>query len=337
MRLLSLYAGTFAVAAACAPVAAATTTYPVTIQNCGRQVTIAAEPQRAVGIGQNSSEIMLLLGLADRMVGTAVWVSPVLEDVAEDNAKVPRLANNQPSFEAVVGTNPDFVAAQFQSAIGPEGRVGTQEQFDDLGVPTYVSPTDCDTTDNATADGSRANLWSPELLYTEIKDLGVIFNVNERATVLIEDFKAREAALRQRFAGKSEDIPILFWFSSAEVAGDAWVAGKNGASGYITDVLGARNVIDTEAEWPLVSWEAIATADPAVIVLGTMDRRTQAADDPAVKHDFLATDPVASELTAVRGGHLIEMDAQAMNPTIRTISGMEKLAAALEEFGFLDK
>ena len=336
MRFLPVATSAFFIAAACIPAAAAQTQYPLTLENCGAELTIAAPPQRAVGIGQNSSEIMLLLGLADRMVGTAVWVSPVLDDLAADNARVPRLADNQPSFESVVGTNPDFVAAQFLSAIGPEGRVGTREQFDDLGVPTYTSPTDCDTTDNASADGARANLWTPALLYREIKELAAIFDVSDRGAELVADFQGREQALRQKFAGKSEAISVLFWFSSAEVAGDAWVAGRNGAAGYILDVLGARNVIDTDAEWPLVSWEAIATADPAVIVLGTMDRRTQAADDPAVKRDFLAKDPVASELTAVKARHLIEMDAQAMNPTLRTISGMEQVAAALETFGLLD-
>ena len=336
MRFLPVAGGTFLLAAACAPATAANTHYPLTLANCGATLTVNAAPQRAVGIGQNSSEIMLLLGLADRMVGTAAWVSPVLDELAADNAKVPRLADNQPGFESVVGTNPDFVAAQFLSAIGPEGRVGTREQFDDLGVPTYTSPTDCDTIDNASADGARVNLWSPALLYREIEDLAAIFNVSDRGAALVAEFQAREQALRQTFAGMSHDTSVLFWFSSAEVAGDAWVAGGNGAAGYMLDVLGVSNVIDTDAEWPLVSWETIATADPAVIVLGTMDRRTQAADDPAVKRHFLATDPVASELGAVRAGHLVEMDAQAMNPTIRTISGMEKLAAALEAFGLLD-
>lgn len=336
MRFLSVATAALLLAPACTPAMAANTQYPLTLENCGAELTIAAAPQRAIGIGQNSSEIMLLLGLADRMVGTAVWVSPVLDEVAAANAGVARLADNQPSFESVVGTNPDFVAAQFLSAIGPEGRVGTREQFNDLGVPTYTSPTDCDTTDNASADGARANLWTPALLYREIEELAMIFDVVDRGAELVADFKAREQALRAQFAGKSEAISVLFWFSSAELAGDAWVAGRHGAAGYIIDVLGARNVIDTDAEWPLVSWEAIATADPAVIVLGTMDRRNQPADDPAVKRDFLANDPVASELTAVKAGHLVEMDAQAMNPTIRTISGMEQVAAALEDFGLLD-
>ncbi|MFK4811694.1 ABC transporter substrate-binding protein [Devosia sp. ZW T5_3] len=335
MRLPAIVTGTLLAGVACMPATAATR-YPLILENCGATITIAAAPQRAVGIGQNSSEIMLLLGLADRMVGTAVWVSPVLEELAKANAGVPRLADNQPSFESVVGTNPDFVAAQFLSALGPEGRVGTREQFADLGVPSYVSPTDCDTTDNISADGSRANLWTPELLYREIEELAAIFDVSARGETLVADFRAREQAVRDRLAGRSDDISILFWFSSAEIAGDAWVAGKNGAPGYITDVLGARNVIETEAEWPLVSWEAIATADPAAIVIGTMDRRTQAADDPAVKREFLHTDPVASALSAVQAGHIVEMDAQAMNPTLRTIGGLEKLATALEGFGLLD-
>ncbi|UXN75147.1 ABC transporter substrate-binding protein [Devosia sp. A8/3-2] len=260
----------------------------------------------------------------------------MLDELADANAGVPRSADNQPSFEAVVGTNPDFVAAQFLSTTGPEGRVGTREQFADLGVPSYISPTDCDATDNISADGSRANLWTPELLYREIEELAAIFDVSARGETLVADFRAREQAVRNRLAGRSDDISILFWFSSAEVAGDARVAGKNGASGYITDVLGARNVVETKAEWPSVSWEAIATADPAVIVIGTMDRRTQAADDPAVKLEFLRTDPVASALSAVLAGHIVEMDAQAMNPTLRTIGGLEKLATALEGLGLLD-
>lgn len=51
--------------------AQAATTYPFTLENCGEQITIAEAPQRAVSIGQNSSEILLMLGLADRMVGTS--------------------------------------------------------------------------------------------------------------------------------------------------------------------------------------------------------------------------------------------------------------------------
>ncbi len=314
---------------------AAPTSYPLTIENCGSNIVIEKAPQRAVGLGQNSTEILLMLGLADRMSGSAIWVSPVLPELAGDNEKVHRIAANTPNFEAVVAREPDFIAAQFLTSVGPQGRVGTRQQFSDLGVPSYVSPTDCVVTDNSVSDGSRKKMFSMDLLYQEIDELSRVFNVAERGEKLIAEIKAREAAVRTRVADKAKNVSLAYWFSSPEVAGDAWMAGKNGASGYITQVLGAKNIIASEQEWPLVGWEAIAADDPTVIVIGTMDRRTQGADDPAVKKKFLATDPVVSKLEAVEKGHIVEMDAQAMNPTIRTITGLETVAASLERFGLL--
>ena len=58
------------------------TGYPLTIENCGQPVTFAAAPKRAVALGQNSAEIMLLLGLEDRMAATAFWPTNVLPDLA---------------------------------------------------------------------------------------------------------------------------------------------------------------------------------------------------------------------------------------------------------------
>lgn len=314
---------------------AAPTAYPLTIENCGSNVVIDKAPQRAVGLGQNSTEILLMLGLADRMAGSAIWVSPVLPELAADNQKVHRIASNTPNFEAVVAREPDFIAAQFLTSVGPQGRVGTRQQFADLGVPSYVSPTDCAVTDNSVSDGSRKKMFSLDLLYQEIDELSRIFDVADRGEKLIAEIKAREAAVRARLADKAKDVSLVYWFSSPDVTGDAWVAGKNGASGYITQVLGAKNIVTSEQEWPLVGWEAIAAQDPTVIVIGTMDRRTQGADDPAVKRKFLSTDPVVSKLDAVEKGHIVEMDAQAMNPTIRTISGLETVATSLESFGLL--
>ena len=97
----------------------AASAYPLTIENCGRTITIDAPPQRAVSLNQGSTEILLSLGLADRMVGTATWTDPVRENLADENAKVPRLADNKPSFEVVLDTEPDFVSASFGGTLGP--------------------------------------------------------------------------------------------------------------------------------------------------------------------------------------------------------------------------
>lgn len=52
--------------------------YPVVLDNCGTRVEVKAAPKRAVSLDQGSTEIMLALGLGDRMAGTGTWTDPVL-------------------------------------------------------------------------------------------------------------------------------------------------------------------------------------------------------------------------------------------------------------------
>jgi len=319
---------------ASAALCAEPTRYPLTLQNCGVAVTIAKAPSRVVSVGQSSTEILLSLGLGDRMVGTAVWFEPVMPEFAAANARIRRLADNDPSFEAVVGQQPDFVAAQYEGLIGAKGRVGTREQFAALRVPSYVSPSDCVEKDNAAGgDGARTQLFSMALITQEIHELAAIFDIADRGDALVARLQKREADAIASIAGTgAQGLPVLFWFSSREVKGDAFVAGKTGAPAYILSALGARNVIRTDDEWPTVSWESIAVANPAVIVIARMDRRRFPADDVETKLNFLQTDPVASRLDAVRQRHLVIMNAQSMNPTIRTIDGIEQLAQGIRSF-----
>ena len=109
--------------------AQAATQYPLTLRNCGVSVTFDHAPARIVSIGQSNTEILLSLGLGDRVVGTAVWFEPVLPQFEAVNAKIKRLANNDPSFESVVAQEPDLVTAQYEGHVGPKGSVATREQF----------------------------------------------------------------------------------------------------------------------------------------------------------------------------------------------------------------
>jgi iron complex transport system substrate-binding protein len=183
-------------------------------------------------------------------------------------------------------------------------------------------------------DGVRKQLFTMDLIYQQISELSDIFDIKERGEKLVADLRAREAAAVASIGNASSaNLPVVFWFSSKEVKGDAYIAGKNSAPAYILKTLGAKNVVSTEEEWPLVGWETIAESNPAVVVIATMDRRRYAADDPAVKIDFLENDPVTSHMDAVKNKHFVMMDAQSMNPTIRTIDGIEILAKGIQALG----
>lgn len=104
--------------------------------------------------------------------------------------------------------------------------------------------------------------------------------------------------------------------------------------GIVTNALGAKNVFDdTHAEWPQINWESVADRDPDVLVIGDLTRRSQSAESAAKKIEFLESDPVTRNMTAVRKKRYVLLSGQAMNPTLRTVEGVEKVAAALRSYG----
>lgn len=320
---------------ALSPARAEPTSYPLTLDNCGVEVTFTAAPQRAVALGQNSAEILLLLGLEDRLAASAFWPTKVLPELAEANEKVKLLTVEQPTLESILAEEPDFVVAQLPLLLGADSKVAKREDFAALGIPSYLSPGICNTRrDTGDIYGSRQQLWNMDLLFQEIDELARIFDVADRGAQLIADFKRREADLRARL-GNNPDLSFLFWFSSPSVADDAYLGGKNGASGFIADVLGGRNAITTEAEWPTVGWEGIIAADPTVIVAASLDRNRWDLDKAENKIAFLKGDPTVSQMEAVRRGYIVTMNGAAMNPTIRTIYGAEEVAAQLEALGLI--
>ena len=308
------------------------TTYPLTIENCGYKETFTKPPERVVALGQNTAEILLLLGLQDKVIASAFWPTKVLPQLAAQNAKIKTLTVEIPTLESVLAQNPDFVPAQTPLLLGPESKVAKREDLITLGVNSYVSPGMC-ATKKAAGDmyGSRQQLWDMTYLYQEIQDFAKIFNVEDRGQAVIADFKKREAALRQEFGSSKKDLSFVFWFSSSSPSADAYVGGKNSPSGFIASVLGGHNAITAETEWPTVSWESIIAANPDVIVVSSLDRNRWALDKAEEKIKFLKNDPAVSQLDAVKKGHIVVMDGQAMNPTIRTIYGAEQVGEQLRK------
>ncbi|MFI9757443.1 ABC transporter substrate-binding protein [Streptomyces sp. NPDC051963] len=300
-----------------------------TFDNCGRTVGVESPPKRAVSLNQGTTEIMLSLGLADRMAGTATWTDPVMKGLEKANGEVERIADNNPSFERVLDADPDFVAASFVSTLG-KGGVATRDQFEKLGVPTYVSPSDCAGKDNSGGgDGARSKPLGIDAVYGEIRDLAAVFGVKERGEQLVASLKKRMAEATSGVEGS--DVTLLYWFANSE---SPYMAGCCGAPGIITRAFGAKNVFDdSHEEWPQINWETVADRNPDVLVIGDLTRKSQTAESAAKKIAFLESDPVTRNMDAVKHKRYVLLSGQAMNPTIRTIEGVERVAAGLREFG----
>lgn len=303
------------------------TIYPLTLQNCGVQVTFEAAPQRAVSLYQASTEILLSLGLADRMVGTSTWFDPVLPALAADNDSVPRLADNDPSLEAVLDLEPDIITSASAHTFTP-AVVGERARLAALGVPSYQSPSVCT---DAVVEGETVTRTGPlemDTLFREITELAAIFDVQDRGTQLVTDLRKRLAdapAIPQR------DATLAFWFSGLRTP---YLAGCCSAPGLYAREIGATNVFaDAKEDWPEISWEALADRDPDVLVLADLSRKRIDGDALDTKIAFLESNPVTRNMTAVRGKRFVVLTGSELDPGIRQVDAVEKLAAGFAGVG----
>ncbi len=299
--------------------------FPLTIENCGHQLTFAKAPTRTVSLNQSSTEIQLSLGVGDKIVGTGTWTDPVLSNLEEANSTVKRLSDGGPSTDAVIATEPDFVTASFPSTLS-EKTSGSYENYEALGVPAYLAPNQCG---KKSGDDAPAENFTMEKVYQEIDELSRIHGVPEQGQQLTDGLKSR---LEQAVAKKGDKpVKVLFWFANSEAP---YVAGGSGASQFVSDQLGVTNIYsDQKDEWPQVSWEDVADKNPDIIVMGDLTRKSQTADAADEKIAFLKQNAVTAEMDAVKNERFVRVAGGDMNPSIRTVDLAEKLVAGMEEFG----
>jgi iron complex transport system substrate-binding protein len=313
---------------------AAPTVYPLTIENCGSTLTFQHAPTRTMTIGQAGTEMLYAMGLGEKVVGTSLWFNNVLAKYKAQDDKIERLADNEPSFESVIGKRPELVAVELEWMVGPQGAVGTREQFHELKIPTYLLPSDCEAKDNLVgADGTRLAPFRIETIYKSVSQLAQIFDVQERGQRLNDELKASLAKSIATAQGKQlKDASALVWFSSAQMDIEPFVAGHKGIPDFMLSTLGVRNVVASDEEWPTVGWETIAKANPTFLVIARMDRRRFPADDYEKKLAFLRSDPVTRNMDAVKHNRIIILDAMAMQASLRMFDGIEQLATAINGY-----
>lgn len=284
---------------------------PVTIDNCGFEVTFDHSPQRVVTIKSTSTEMLLALGLGDRIVGTAFSDGPVPGVWAKD-LKAKELSDNVPSEEVVLETEPDLVYAGWESNFTADG-AGTREDLADLGIASYVSPPACRSIQPAKLT------WND--VFDSIDEVGRIFGVEDRADDLIAAQKrVLDAVSPNNGLGRT-----ALWYSSG--TDTPYVGGNLGAPQLLMDSVGLTNVAaDLDATWASYSWEAVVEADPDFIILIDADWNTAQH-----KIDLLESNPATANLTAVKFGNYLILPFASSEAGVRSVEAAASLAHQLIE------
>jgi iron complex transport system substrate-binding protein len=291
--------------------------YPMTIENCGREYTVAKEPQRIVSLYPGQTEILLRLGLKDRIVAQAQEArSEPNPELAADFRSIRSLgAETPPSKEVLIAQQPDFVYSGSEYEFNTEQGFAGKDELVKAGATPYVATAGC---------RERRSTGTVEDAFTDLRTLGKVLGRAEQAAELEKKARADLAAVTERIAGRP---PV----KTAQVF---YEGGKLYAIGAAIEVDmlrlgGGQNVFAaTEQRFAdfyaaEVNAEVVLERNPEAFVFAVQDDDHQRQTIDYLTRTFAST-------PAVRNGRLVGVRNTTFAPgTLASIEGVAAIADGL--------
>ncbi|GAB3618651.1 ABC transporter substrate-binding protein [Okibacterium endophyticum] len=292
--------------------------YPLVLDNCGTEVTFEKAPQRVVTIKSATTELLVALGLADRIVGQGFPDGAIPEQIAgrpTGDVDIPVISDTVPGQEAVLDLEPDMVFGGWESNFSADG-VGDRGTLAALGVTGYVAPSACK------EPGYQPDPLTFDDVFTHIEEAGAIFDVADTAETLVDEQRAVLAGIEP-----VSDVTALWWSSGGD---SPYVGGGIGAPQMIMDAVGLTNIAASiQDTWGAANWESVVDANPDVLVL------VDAAWNPAdTKIESLRSNPATAQLDAVVNERFIVVPFASTEAGVRNADAAAAIAAQLEDLGY---
>ena len=289
---------------------------PVVIENMGRTTTYEEAPETAVALSYSIAEIMVALGLEDKIVAIApsmYILDQVSEEYRETVGSFPVLEGNYgvPTLETVLDTGAEFVFGDAYSFYA--SGVGTAEDFEAAGVNIYAT------------EGTYVEDATFENIYNDIINIGKIFRVEARAEELVAQLREREASVEASVAGL-EPVRVFYFDSDTGGGVDMSTVGNTGLQSLMLEMAGAENIFsDVEGQFVAVSWEDVVDRDPEYIIV--CDYYGEGYADEKIAE--LKANPATMDMDAVVNDRFIVVPGLAMFPSLECMDAVELIAAGL--------
>lgn len=289
-----------------------------TVQSCDRTVTFDAPPQAAVSNDINLTEMMLVLGLTDHMVGyTGIsgW-NKLDAEMRAGVEELPELSALYPSKEVLIGADADFYFAGWNYGMRVGGEV-TPETLAPFGINVY------ELTESCAQIGTKGPA-SMDDMYNDLRNLGAIFGVQDRAEALIAGYQVDLDTFLATLPPLPQ-APRVFVYDSGDDT--AFTAGRYAMPNAMIEVAGGVNIMsDYEKSWATVGWEAVVARNPEIIIIVNYGEVTAAQ-----KREFMMSNPAFAELDAVKNDRFVVLEYVEATPGPRNINAVKTLAAAFRE------
>ncbi|MBN2897824.1 MAG: ABC transporter substrate-binding protein [Clostridia bacterium] len=289
--------------------------YPVTIQTFNYakepiEVTFDKAPEKVFAVYQDSIETLLALGLEERIVACAGLDQDVKDEYKTAFESVNYLTEFSPDKESVIMLEPDFILSWY--SYFSDKKLGDVPYWHERNIGTYMMM-------NSGAAAER----TLENEYTDILNLGKIFNVEEKAEALVEEMKSEVAKVAEKANAMDEKPSVLVMEFEKE---GIRVYGDNTLGGDMVKQLGANLVVAPENH---MSSEDLIFANPDVIFTVYFGSSSSIADGEAATAKFY-DDPQYASLIAVQDKtvYAISLGETYCSGT-RTLDGILKLAEGI--------
>ncbi|WP_321830397.1 ABC transporter substrate-binding protein [Thalassovita sp.] len=285
-----------------------------TVRSCNRTVTFDAPPERAVSNDVNLTEMMLVLGLADRMIGyTGISGWKTLdEEMTAGVEELPELSAKYPSKEVIVGADADFFFAGWNYGMKVGGEV-TPETLEPFGVQVYELTESC----THIMETEKASI---DMMYADLMNLGTIFGVEDKAAELVDGYRAELAAFTSELE-TGEPLRVFVYDSGEDTP---FTAGRYAMPTALIEAAGGVNIMDDfKKSWATVTWEEVVERNPEVVMIVNYGEVTAEQ-----KREFMMSNPAFADLDAVKNDRFVTLEYVEATPGPRNIQAIKTLAEA---------
>ncbi|SLN66319.1 vitamin B12-transporter protein BtuF [Roseovarius albus] len=284
-----------------------------TVQSCDREVSFDTPPKAAISNDVNLTEMMLVLDLADHMVGyTGISGWKTLDkEMRHGIDALPELSAKYPSKEVLVGADADFFFAGWNYGMKVGGEV-TPETLAPFDIKVY------ELTESCIHIGEKAKV-SMDDMYNDLMNLGKIFAVEDKAAELIDGYKAELADFTASLNTGADPLRVFVYDSGEDTP---FTAGRYAMPTALIETAGGKNIMDDfEKSWATATWEEVVERNPEVVVIVNYGNVT--AEE---KRAFMMNNPAFADIDAVKNDRFVVLEYVEATPGPRNIKAVQKLA-----------
>ncbi|MFF0772748.1 ABC transporter substrate-binding protein [Nonomuraea wenchangensis] len=299
--------------------------FPVTVENCGRELTFDRPPSKVVTGYHPALETLLALGLGDRIAGrTFFGESAFLPGQKEQYDKIPQISETimLPQKEVMLAQGADFVLDNAMASFDAAGGYATVEELDAAGSPVYILGGWC--------SPEEVLRFTLDDTFTDLRNLGRIFGVPDRAEKLVTELQGRLADVKKRVEGRTP-VKVL---ATDGGKGPVNAYGGAGVTNQMITMAGGVNVLaGVKADYTEVSAEEVSASQPEALLVS--DYATLRGEDtpssPAKAEEAFA---IARNSPAAKDRRYLALPVAAQHPGYRNLLAVADLARFLHPDAF---